>query len=77
MTNLVAKIETLFLDGTLDAICSATIIYLTRKGTTLLPLLQVKDLTECVVNSSLSKITNFERKMKVLEVLSQVNTFYI
>jgi hypothetical protein len=77
MTNLVAKIETLFLDGTLDAICSATVIYLTRKGTTLLPLLQVKDLTECAVNSSLSKITNFERRMKVLEVLPQVNTFYI
>ena len=77
MTSLVAKIETLFLDGTLDAICSATVIYLTRKGMTLLPLLQVKDLTERAVNSSLSKITNFERRMKVLEVLPQVNTFYI
>jgi hypothetical protein len=77
MTNLVAKIKPLFLDRTLDAICSATVIYLTRKGTTLLLLLQVKDLTERAVNSSLSKITNFERRMKVLEVLPQVNTFYI
>ncbi len=71
------KIETLFLNRTLDAICSATVIYLTRKETTLLPLLQVKDLTERAVNSSLSKINNFERRMKVLEGLSQVNTIYI
>lgn len=77
MTSLVAKIETLFLNGTLDAICSATVIYLTRKGTTLLPLLQVKDLTERAVNSSLLKINNFERRMKVLEVMPQVNIIYI
>ncbi|RGB29162.1 hypothetical protein C1646_818666 [Rhizophagus diaphanus] len=61
---------------TLDAICSATVIYLIRKGTTLLPLLQVKDLTERAVNSSLSKITNFERRMKVLEVLPQMEIGY-
>jgi len=77
MISLVVKIKTLFLNGTLNAICFATIIYLTRKGITLLPLLQVKDLIERAINSSLSKITNFERRMKVLEVLSQVNIFYI
>ncbi|RGB23294.1 hypothetical protein C1646_774727, partial [Rhizophagus diaphanus] len=60
----------------LDAICSAIVIYLTRKGTTLLLLLQVKDLTERAVNSSLSKITNFERRMKVLEVLPQMEIGY-
>ena len=72
MTILISKIETLFLEGSLEAICFATIIYLTRKGTTILPLKDIKDFAERAVNSSLDKITDFERRMKVLEVLTQV-----
>ncbi|CAG8598566.1 6451_t:CDS:2 [Ambispora gerdemannii] len=80
MSNLVSKIEALFLKGSLDAICSATVIYLTRKGTALQPLLLVKDLAERAVNSSLTKITDFDRRMRVLEVLPQQmlqSLFYI
>ncbi|RHZ66439.1 hypothetical protein Glove_307g52 [Diversispora epigaea] len=72
MTILISKIETLFLEGSLEAICFATIIYLTRKETTILPLKDIKDFAERAVNSSLDKITDFERRMKVLEVLTQV-----
>ncbi|KAG9288579.1 hypothetical protein G9A89_008451 [Geosiphon pyriformis] len=74
---MVSKIEALFLEGSLDAICSATVIYLTRKGTALQPLLLVKDLAERAVNSSLTKITDFDRRMRVLEVLLQVGTSHI
>ena len=76
MTILISKIETLFLEGSLEAICFATIIYLTRKGTTILPLKDIKDFAERAVNSSLDKITDFERRMKVLEVLTQVCKLY-
>ncbi|RHZ69233.1 hypothetical protein Glove_286g22 [Diversispora epigaea] len=76
MTILISKIETLFLEGSLEAICFATIIYLTRKGTTILPLKNIKDFTERAVNSSLDKITDFERRMKVLEVLTQTDIIY-
>ncbi|RHZ84709.1 hypothetical protein Glove_78g202 [Diversispora epigaea] len=71
MSILISKIETLFLEGSLEAICFAIIIYLTRKGTTILPLNDIKGFLECAVNASLEKITDFERKMKVLEVLTQ------
>ncbi|CAG8556483.1 9652_t:CDS:2 [Acaulospora morrowiae] len=76
MPNLVSKVDALFLEGSLDAICSATVIYLTRKGTTLQPLPLVKDLAERAVNSSLTKITDFERRMKVLEILPQMEVGY-
>ncbi|RHZ85259.1 hypothetical protein Glove_68g7 [Diversispora epigaea] len=67
MSILISKIETLFLEGSLEAICFATIIYLTRKGTTILPLNDIKGFSERAVNASLEKITDFERRMKVLE----------
>ncbi|RHZ69656.1 hypothetical protein Glove_281g9 [Diversispora epigaea] len=76
MTILISKIEALFLEGSLEAICFATIIYLTRKGTTILPLKDIKDFAERAVNSSLDKITDFERRMKVLEVLTQTDIIY-
>ncbi|RHZ69783.1 hypothetical protein Glove_278g37 [Diversispora epigaea] len=76
MIILISKIETLFLEGSLEAICFATIIYLTRKETTMLPLKDIKDFAEHVVNSSLDKITDFERRMKVLKVLTQTEIIY-
>ncbi|RHZ89334.1 hypothetical protein Glove_16g109 [Diversispora epigaea] len=68
MSILISKIETLFLEGSLEAICFATIIYLTRKGTTILSLNEIKGFTEHTVNASLEKISDFERRMKVLEM---------
>ncbi|RHZ47830.1 hypothetical protein Glove_566g52 [Diversispora epigaea] len=76
MSILISKIETLFLEGFLEAICFATIIYLTRKRTTILPLNDIKGFSECAVNASLKKITDFERRMKVLEVLTQTEIIY-
>ncbi|RHZ89152.1 hypothetical protein Glove_18g138 [Diversispora epigaea] len=76
MTILISKIETFFLEGSLKAICFATIIYLTRKGKTILPLKDIKDFAKRAVNSSLDKITDFERRMKVLEVLTQTEIIY-
>ncbi|RHZ59979.1 hypothetical protein Glove_360g16 [Diversispora epigaea] len=76
MSILISKIETLFLEGSLEAICFATIIYLMRKGTTILPLNKVKGLAKCAVNTSLEKIPDFKRRMKVLEVLTQTEVIY-
>ncbi|RHZ84087.1 hypothetical protein Glove_85g72 [Diversispora epigaea] len=46
MSILISKIETLFLEGSLETIYFVTIIYLTRKGTTILLLNDIKDFAE-------------------------------
>ena len=76
MANLVARIEALFLGGTLEAICSATVIYLSMEGASMPTYIFVRELAERAVNASLTKITNIERKMKVLEVLPQVSKLF-
>jgi hypothetical protein len=73
MSGLVAKVEALFLEGPFEAICSAAVIYLSMEGTSIPAYNYVRKLAERAVNASLTKITDFERKMKVLEVLPQVS----
>ncbi len=76
IANLVARIETLFLEGTFKAICSATVIYLSMEGASISVYNHIRELAERAVNASLTKITNYERKIKVLEVLPQVSELF-
>ncbi len=76
MLNLVTRIETFFLKGTFEAICSAIVIYLSIKGASIPAYNHVRELAECAVNAFLTKITNYERKMKVLEVLPQISKLF-
>jgi hypothetical protein len=73
MSNLVAKIETLLLEGPFDAICSATVIYHTMNKNNLSPYEYVRGIVERAVRSSLTKIEDSERKLKVLEILPEVS----
>ncbi len=69
MLNLVAKIEALLLQESLDTLCKVSIIYLTIKDNTLPPYNDVREIIDQAVTSSLAKLTNLERKTKVLEIL--------
>ncbi|CAH1770045.1 15140_t:CDS:2, partial [Entrophospora sp. SA101] len=71
MSNLVIKIENFLLEGSFDAICGVTVVYLTMEGTIIPPYNSVRDLADRAVNSALTKIENTERRTKVLEVLTQ------
>jgi len=72
MANLVAKIEELLVYDSLDALCGASVVYLTIEKNVLLPYNKVRELVDRAVNSSLMKIDDLERKNKVLEILPQV-----
>jgi len=76
MEDLENKIVELFLDSTLEAICSATVIYLLMEGASLPTYDHVLQLTRCAVATSLPKITDNERKLKVLDVLPQVGVLF-
>jgi predicted AAA+ superfamily ATPase len=73
MSYLVAKVEELLLEGPLDAICSATVIYQTMNRNYLLPYDDVKKIVEIAVKSSLERINDSQRKESVMEVLSEVS----
>ncbi|UZN99120.1 uncharacterized protein OCT59_000400 [Rhizophagus irregularis] len=67
-----AKVEKLLLEGPLDAICSATVIYQTMNRNDLLPYEEVIKIVESAVKSSLERIRDFQRKESVMEVLTEV-----
>ena len=73
MANLVVKIESLLLEGSFDAICSATVIYHTMNKNNLPLYEHVRGIVERAVRSSLTKIEDSERKLKVLEILPEVS----
>jgi len=73
MSNLVSKIETLFLQEPLEAICGASVVFLATIGNTLSAYNDVRSLADSAVNSALTKIVDSERRAKVLEVLPQVS----
>ena len=68
MSNLVAKVEALLLQESLDTLCGASVIYLTIEDNTLPP----REIVDRAVTSSLAKLTDLERRTKVLEILPQV-----
>ena len=72
MSNLVAKIEALLLQESFDTLCEASVIYLTIKDNTLPPYNDVREIVDRAVTSSLAKLTDLERRTKVLEILPQV-----
>ncbi|CAB5394365.1 unnamed protein product [Rhizophagus irregularis] len=76
MANLVAKIEELLVCDTLDALCGASVVYLTIEDNVLPPYNKVRELVDRAVNSSLMKIDNLERRTKVLEILPQMENGY-
>ena len=71
MSNLVAKVEALLLQESLDTLCEASVIYLTIEDNTLPPYNDVREIVDRVT-SSLAKLTDLERRTKVLEILPRV-----
>ena len=71
MSNLVAKVEALLLQKSLDTLCGASVVYLTIEDNTLPPYDKVREIVDWAVNSSLAKL-NLGRRSKVLEILPQV-----
>ena len=67
MSNLVAKVEALLLQESLDTLCGASVIYLTIEDNTLPPYNDVREIVDRAVTSSLAKLTDLERKTKVLK----------
>ena len=77
MSNLVSKIENVLLTGPLDTVCSANVVYLAMNGNNLSKYEDVRTLADNAVNSALMKVTNTERRMKVLEILAEVSDVLI
>ena len=72
MSNLVAKIEAFLLQESLDTLCETSVIYLTIENNILPPYNDVWKIVDRAVTSSLVKLTDLERRTKVLEILPQV-----
>ncbi|CAG8793459.1 14321_t:CDS:2, partial [Racocetra persica] len=77
MSNLIVKIENFLMKETFDAMCGATVVYLTMEDSTVPPYNIVRDLADRAVNSALTKIENPKRRMKVLEILPQMESGYM
>jgi hypothetical protein len=75
MSNLVSKIENVLLTGPLDAVCGASVVYLAMNGNNLDKYEDVRTLADSAVNSALTKITDMERRMKILEILAELVTY--
>lgn len=76
MTNLVAKVEAFLLEESLNSLCGASAVYLTIENNILPPIERVRDIVDRAVNSSLLKIQETKRKIKILEVSTQVSVNY-
>ena len=72
MSNLVAKVEALLLQESFDTLCGASVVYLIIENNILLPYNDVQEIVNQAVNSSLAKLTDLNRRTKVLEILPQV-----
>lgn len=77
MSNLVSKIENILLNGPLDAVCGANVVYLAMNGNDLGNYEDVRTLADSAVNSALMKVTDMERRMKILEILAEVSDILI
>src|SRR3954447_20191255 len=77
MFNLVSKIENILLNGPLDAVCDANVVYLAMNGNDLGNYEDVRTLADSAVNSALMKVTDMERRMKILEILAEVSDILI
>ncbi|CAJ0846816.1 7506_t:CDS:2 [Entrophospora sp. SA101] len=76
MSNIVSQIENLFLTGHLDAVCGANVVYLAMNGNNLGRYEDIRTLADRAVNSALMKITDTERRTRVLEVLPEMMVAY-
>ncbi|RIB06402.1 hypothetical protein C2G38_2046818 [Gigaspora rosea] len=70
------RIVTLLLEKSLDAICSASVVYLAMVYNTLDVYEDDRDLAERAVEEALKEINDSDRKEKVSEVLSQIKIGY-
>ncbi|CAB5372930.1 unnamed protein product [Rhizophagus irregularis] len=77
MLNLVAKVEALLLQESLNTLCGVSVVYLTIEDNTLPPYDKVREIVDQAVNSLLAKLTDLGRKSKVLEILPQMESGYI
>ncbi|CAG8758730.1 21807_t:CDS:10, partial [Gigaspora margarita] len=71
MSDLVAKIENFLTQGTLETICGASVVYLAMDGDALYDYSDLEVLANSAVKTALKKITDADRKARVLEVLPQ------
>ncbi len=72
MSNLVAKVEALLLQESLDTLYGTSVIYLTIKNNTLPSYNDVRKIVDRAVTLLLAKLIDLKRKTKVLEILPQV-----
>jgi len=77
MSNLVSKIENILLNRSLDAVCGANVVYLAINDNDLGNYEDVRTLADSAVNSALIKVTDMERRMKILEILAEVSDILI
>ncbi|CAG8552639.1 14442_t:CDS:2 [Dentiscutata heterogama] len=71
MSTLKAKIESLLLEAPLEAVCSASIFYLTMDGDKVGEYDTIRTLANNAVTSALPKIKDKNRKSQVLKILPQ------
>ena len=69
MLNLVAKVEALLLQESFDTLCGASVVYLTIEDNILPPYDKVREIVDQAVNSSLAKLTDLGRRIKVFFLL--------
>jgi hypothetical protein len=74
--SLEAKVEALLLKEPLDSLCGASAVFLTIENDVLPPLELIREIIDRAVNSSLLKIKENKRKIKILEVSTQVSINY-
>jgi hypothetical protein len=79
MSSQVTRIESLLLGESFDAICSASVVYLAMDGNILASYNEVRALVDRAVKVALGKITDPDRRLKVMEILPQVCilSFYV
>ncbi|GBB92058.1 hypothetical protein RclHR1_01960008 [Rhizophagus clarus] len=65
------RVKNILLNGPLDAVCGVNIVYLAMNGNDLSNYEDVRILADSAVNSALMKVTDMERRMKILEILAE------
>ncbi|CAG8799299.1 8152_t:CDS:2, partial [Racocetra persica] len=76
MSTLKAKIESLLLEAPLEAVCSASIFYLTMNGNKVDEYDTIRTLANNAVTSVLPKIKDNNQKSQVLKILPQMKDRY-
>ncbi|CAG8708432.1 12516_t:CDS:2, partial [Ambispora leptoticha] len=71
-TMSITQIKNLLLNGPLDAVCGANVVYLAMNGNNLSRYEDIRTLADRAVNSALAEISDTERRIRILEVLPEL-----